>query len=219
MRVLIPYDARNPKTRLSPLFEEEERAEFARVMLKTVLRTVDQAGHDPTVLATAPLDCDWPVVVDGDCSIVVDRDWPVVVDDRPLSVAVNDVLDDWDTPLCIIMADLPLVTVEAVDRLLDQQEDVVIAPGLGGGTNALVIRHPEFRVDYHGTSYRDHRNHAQECGASVSTVDSFRLAVDIDDPDDLVEVLLHGQGEVTDWLADAGVRLSETASRTTIERV
>lgn len=218
MRVLIPYDARNPKTRLSPLFEEEERAEFARVMLETVLRTVDQAGHEPTVLTTAPLDCDLPVV-DDDCSIVVDRDWPVVVDDRPLSVAVNDVLDDWGTPLCIIMADLPLVTVEAVDRLLDQQEDVVIAPGLGGGTNALVIRHPEFRVDYHGTSYRDHRNHAQEYGASVSTVDSFRFAVDIDDPDDLVEVLLHGQGEVTDWLADAGVRLSETASRTTIERV
>lgn len=202
MRVLIPYDARNPKTRLSPLFEESERAEFARVMLETVLTVIDRAGHEPTVLATTALDCDWPVVVD----------------DRSLSVAVNDILDDWNAPLCIVMADLPLLAVGAVDRLVDQPEDIVIAPGLGGGTNALVVRHPEFRVDYHGTSYRDHRNHAQEIGASVSTVDSFRLAVDVDSPDDLVEVLLHGQGEVADWLVDAGVRLSETESRTTITR-
>jgi len=47
-------------------------------------------------------------------------------------------------------------------------------------------------VDYHGASYLDHREIARDVGASLETVDSFRLATDIDEPTDLVEVLVHG---------------------------
>lgn len=200
MRTLVPYDARDPKTRLSPVFDDRERRTFARLMLDNVLSVLERAGHDSTVLATAAIDCDCPVIVDS----------------RPLSVAVNSVLDDWERPAAIVMADVPLVTVQTVRTLLDDPGDIVIAPGLGGGTNALVIRHPEFRVDYHGTSYRDHRRQANELGGSFSTVDSFRLAVDVDEPEDLVEVLLHGRNEVSEWLRETGITLVEKEGRTTL---
>lgn len=200
MRVLVPFDSRTPKTRLSPVLDDDERHAFARVMLADVLAVLQRAGHDPLVVATGPVDCSTPSVVD----------------ERPLTTAVNARLDE--TPSAVVMADLAMVTTDAIDRLLSADGEVVVAPGIGGGTNALVVRHPQFSVDYHGTSLRDHWERARTVGASVTTVDSFRLSLDVDDPQDLVEVLLHGDGDAAVWLREAGFRLAENDGRTVTMR-
>jgi 2-phospho-L-lactate guanylyltransferase len=206
VKTLVPFSATRPKTRLTPLFSPDERRDFARAMLDDVLDAVRAAGGEPTVVATDPLD------------LAV----PVEVDDRPLSAAVNARLDaaapSADDPLAVVMADLALATPAALGRLFDAAGDVVIAPGRGGGTNALVVRHPDFRVDYHGVSYRDHREAAAAVGAAVATVDSFRLSTDVDLPADLVEVLLHSEGAAAAWLDAAGVRLVVTDGRVGVER-
>lgn len=150
---------------------------------------------EPTVLSTAPLDVDVPVVVD----------------ERPLQAAVNARLDT--VPTAIVMADLALATPEALVKLFATPGDLAIAAGLGGGTNAFVARDAAFRVDYHGTSYLDHLTIAREEGLSVGEVDSHRLAVDVDEPADLTELLLHGEGTARDWLVDAGFELETTEGR------
>ncbi|WP_338737711.1 2-phospho-L-lactate guanylyltransferase [Haloplanus salilacus] len=205
MRTLVPFEATRPKTRLDPLLAADERAAFARAMLRDVIDAVERAGHDPEVVSTAPLDS-----VEG----------PVAVDDRPLSAAVNDRLDGADAPVAVIVADLGLVTPAAVRRLVDGggDADVAIAPGRGGGTNGLVVAHPEFRVDFHGTSYRDHRRAAHAVGATVRVVDSMRLSTDVDEPADLVEVLLHGEGRAASWLRSAGVDLDGGDGRVGVRR-
>lgn len=211
MRVVVPFDARDPNTRLEPVLDVEERRAFAGAMLADVLGALDgvERDLDVEVLATE--------------SVEVDAD--VTVDDRPLSPAVNDVLAASDGPVAVVMADLPLATPDAVDRLLapalgrtGEPAGVVLAPGLGGGTNALVARHSDFRVDYHGVSYRDHREAAAEVGAAVREVDSFRLALDVDDPADLAEVLLHSDGEAAAWLREAGFAVSTGDGRMGVER-
>jgi len=202
MRVLVPFDAQTPKTRLSSLLEPDERSAFARAMLRDVLDALTRCGCEPTVLATGP----------------VDVDAPVTVDDRPLAPAVNAALAGADEPVAVVMADLALVTPAALDRLFAPDAEVVIAPGLGGGTNALIARHPEFRVDYHGASFRDHREAAADLDAEVAVVDSFRLSLDVDGPDDLVEVLLHSEGRAAGWLREAGVELSTADGRVTVVR-
>ena len=116
------------------------------------------------------------------------------------------------------MADLVLATPAALERLFDADGDVVLAPGLGGGTNAVVVRHDEFAFDYHGVSVRDHRRRAAAVDADVGTVDSFRLAVDIDETGDLVELLLHGEGRARRWLVEAGFELVTTEGRVTVRR-
>jgi 2-phospho-L-lactate guanylyltransferase len=201
MQVFVPYDARNPKTRLASLLEADERRRLARAMLADVLDALRDAGREPTVLATEPIECAAPVTVD----------------DRPLTPAVNAVLDAGD-PTAIVMADLALATPAALDGLFDATAEVVLAPGLGGGTNAVVTRHPDFRVDYHGVSYRDHRERAAAVGASVETVDSLRLAVDVDDPEDLVDVLVHGEGRTVETLSDLGVGLTVADGRPAVTR-
>ncbi len=200
MRVFVPFDGVAPKTRLSNLFDEGERRRLADAMLADVVATLDRAGYEPTVLATAPVDCDMPVRVD----------------ERPLTPAVNDVLGDG--PVAVVMADLALVTEDALERLFAPDTDVVLAPGLGGGTNALVARHPDFRVDYHGVSIRDHREAAGAVGADVTTVDSFRLAVDVDAPEDLADVLVHTDRETARTLRELGVSLSTEDGRVAVSR-
>ncbi len=159
-------------------------------MLRDVLDAVTDAGGDPSVVADTR----------------VDVDAPVTVDDRPLSAVVEDELGS-DEPVAVVMADLALATPAALTRLFETDGDVVAAPGLGGGTNALVVRHPDFSVDYHGASILDHRHIARDAGLSFVEVDSMRLAVDVDEPTDLVEVLLHGTSRARTWLTDAGVEL------------
>lgn len=212
MRAVVPFASDRPKTRLEPVLEEAERAALARTMLGDVLdslSTLDDerrgsADLDPVVLATAPVDCEVPVTVD----------------DRSLTAAVNDHLPatDGDEPVAVVMADLALATPDALARLFEPDADVVVAPGRGGGTNALVVRDHRFRVDYHGASFRDHRAVADAVGADLGVVDSFRLGTDVDEPADLVEVVLHGRGETPAWLREAGFSLSTTDGRVEVVR-
>ena len=199
MDVLVPFAVREPKTRLADELGAEERGEFARAMLFDVCDCIAETGRSPTVLATAPFECPYPVVVD----------------DRSLTEAVNARLDP---PVAVVMSDLALASGESLQRLFDAEGDVVLAPGLGGGTNALLVRTPDFEVDYHGASIRDHRSIARDIGAEVTTVDSFRLAVDIDEPRDFVELLFHGEGRSREWLQTAGFTVEKRDGRVTVGR-
>ena len=200
MRVLIPFAPSEPKSRLAPVLSAEERAEFARVMLEEVCRHVRAAGCRPTILST---------------EAIPDTQVPVTVDDRPLSGAVNDALEP---PVAIVAADLAILTPTALRRALDLPGDVVIGPGRGGGTNVLVVRNDRFFVDFHGMSLADHRSIAADQGLAISEVDSHRLTTDVDEPPDLVEVLLHGRGESADWLREQGFELTATDGRVAIQR-
>jgi len=202
MLVYVPYDPTEPKTRLSPVLSPHERAELSRAMLADVRDRLRRAGQEPVVLTTRNLDVGAPTRVST----------------APLSEAVNDALDAYvpspDDPVGVVMADLGLLTREALSRLAAPDTPVVVAPGRRGGTNALVVRTPEFQVDYHGASYLDHREIAANRELDLATVDSFRLATDIDEPDDLVELLLHGSGRATEYL-DARFTLEDGGTELT----
>ncbi|MCY4730040.1 2-phospho-L-lactate guanylyltransferase [Natronomonas gomsonensis] len=201
MEVIIPFSIKSPKTRLKPALSANERKRFAKSMLSDVLTALAETDASPTILATGPVDCDAPVVIDQ----------------RDLDTAITDQLADSSFPVAIVMADLPLVTPTALERLFEPDADIVLAPGRGGGTNAIVVRHPEFRVDYHGISIRDHRTIAKNVDAEVGEIDSLRLSTDIDEPQDFAEVLLHSNGAANEWLTSAGFELAADG-RVTVER-
>ncbi|SDK02358.1 2-phospho-L-lactate guanylyltransferase [Natronorubrum texcoconense] len=225
MHVVVPFAATDPKTRLESVLSPTERSAFARAMLADVLSAIVEAGQKPTVVSTAPID---PAELDLPTHVL--EAVSVAVDDRPLTDAVNARLPSGEhsdhgdegpsEAVAVVMADLALAATDALEDLFATETAVAIAPGRGGGTNALVVRDPAFRVDYHGASYLDHREIAEEVGASLETVDSLRLGTDIDEPDDLVEVLVHGdeRARAPETLRDLGFELERRDGRVGVVR-
>ena len=210
LSAIVPFKPVNPKTRLSCVLSQNERETFAEQMLSDIINVLLEAGCTPTILSTHP--CEFHDPEDF-------RETKVLVDSSGLNDALNSLLETIREPVIIIMADLPLVTVEAVKLLMDSPYDVVIAPGRGGGTNALLIRDPSlFRVNYYGASYMKHRRIALEQGLSVGVVDSFRLFTDVDEKEDLVELLIHGTGRSRVFLEMLGFSILIEKGRMGVER-
>mgnify|MGYP000088425988 CR=1 FL=1 len=200
MDVAVPFDAVDPKTRLGDLLDDGEREAFARMLLADVVEAVKATGNEPTVYATAD----------------VEVDAPLVVDERGLDALCAELFAD--PPIAVVMADLGLATPDALDRLFSASGDVIAAPGLGGGTNALVVRDAAFRTDFHGVSIRDHRAIARDADLEWIAIDSLHLGVDVDERRDLVEVLLHADGRAPDWLRDHGFAVAVRDGRATVVR-
>lgn len=203
MRAVVPFDARTPNQRLSTVLDAPERRAFAMAMLQDVLAALEPTRFEPHVITTAPLP-ESPGV-------------PVTIDERPLDAVVTTEIER-QVPLAVIMADLPLLTPDSLNRLAHTAGDVVLAPGRGGGTNAMLVRDAGFETDYHGASIRDHRAIARAKGLSVGELDAFSVATDVDEPEDLLAVLLHSDGRSADWLTGAGFRVETSTGRPTVTR-
>jgi len=204
VRAVIPFKPVNPKTRLSPTLNKEERETFAQVMLRDVIDAVQSAGAVPTILSTHPFTCP-----DADVEVA--------------SGGLNDTLNCYfgrnNQAVLLVMADLPLATPESLLRMMNTNADIAIVPGRGGGTNSLFLKDPQkFRADFYGASFLKHMQIATEFGRSVEVVDSFRLHTDIDERDDLVEVLIHNNGVTRDYLVSLGFSLVTEHGRVGVKR-
>ena len=201
---LIPYKPKNPKTRLSSVLEPEEREKFAQLMLEDVLGTLREMNCTPVVVGTEFFDSDLV---------------QITVPDADLNQTLNEILPTTSRDLLIFMADLPLSDEASVRRLIATEKDMAIVPGRGGGTNVIYLKEPwRFHADYYGASFLKHVKIAEEAGISVEVIDSFRLHTDIDEPDDLVELLIHGRGKSRAYLEELGFTLSDEKGRVSVVR-
>lgn len=206
---VIPFKPRNPKTRLSCVLSQEERESFARAMLADVIEAVRGGGCSPSILSTEGFGYEKGGF----------RGASVTVNRAGLNEALNPLLAATKGPCLIVMADLPLVNPEAIRLLTGTNREVALAPGRGGGTNAIYLAEASrFRVDYYGASFLKHLAIARQYGLSCETTDSFRLHTDVDEKEDLVELLIHGAGESRRFLEDMGFELSIEKGRVGVAR-
>ncbi len=201
---LIPFKPAGPKSRLSGILSPEEREAFARAMLEDVIAAAKDANCSPVIVATELYDSE---------------DIQVTIADKDLSGALNEVLSQAVGSVLILMADLPLATGPAIQRVVTTKSNIAIVPGRGGGTNAIFVAEPaKFHVDYYGMSFSKHLRIAQEAGLSCEVIDSFLLHTDIDEEEDLVELLTHGTGKSRKYLEDLGFTLSAENGRVGVKR-
>jgi 2-phospho-L-lactate guanylyltransferase len=190
MRAVIPYKKTKAKSRLSSVLTCQEREDFVETMLMDVVSTLSSARIENIDILTTPSN-----------GVPDEFDVNVVVSEFGLNEAINSYLQKASEPILIIMADLPLVKPSHITEIINSKEDVVIVPGKGGGTNILYIKNPEnFSVKYYGSSFQAHCNIANENLYTTKVYDSFLASTDIDEPHDLVEILLHGQGLSKDYI-------------------
>ncbi|MDO9517389.1 MAG: 2-phospho-L-lactate guanylyltransferase [Methanosarcinaceae archaeon] len=200
MRAVIPYKKENAKSRLSPVLTLGEREEFVELMLKDVINTLSRSGVDKIDILTTSIN-----------GVADDIETNVIVSELGLNEVLNEYLSKISEPVMIIMADLPLVTTRHIREIIASDKDVVIVPGKGGGTNILYIKEPaQFHVKYYGSSFRTHCDIAKDISQSIYVYDSFLASTDIDEPQDIVELLLHGHGMSKDYAEQKfGVEINE----------
>ena len=117
----------------------------------------------------------------------------------PLSAAVRQVEEEATrrgaAALAVLLADLPLLTTEALSTALRTIGPVVAAPARGdGGTNLLLRRPPRaIPARFGPDSLRKHREAAGARGLPMAVVDRPELSFDLDVPLD-VEAALAAPG-------------------------
>jgi len=211
MRAVIPFKKSNAKSRLGALLSEKEREELAIAMLNDVAEALINSGcfEVVDVLST---------------SIIEVKGANIVLTEKGLNEALNEYLQKMSShsinePVLIIMADIPLVSINNIRDIVASRADIVIAPGRMGGTNALFIREPSsFHVDYYGASFLKHCEIARKNNLKLEVFDSFNLSTDIDEIEDLAEVLLHGKGQAAHYLKKLGFNIMENGGRVGVKR-
>jgi 2-phospho-L-lactate guanylyltransferase len=166
------------KSRLAPRLDPDERRGLVLRMLGDVLAACEAADSVEGTLVVTPEPGSAP---DG---------FDVLVDvGEGHAAAIASALRDPRAAggALVVMADLPLLTPDALDRLAAFAHPVALAPASDGGLNALAIRSPQAFEPAFGvpdaaaiTAAR-----ARAVGLAPTVVDDPVLAHDVDTPCDL----------------------------------
>ena len=91
-----------------------------------------------------------------------------------------------NSPLMVLPIDLPFATHDSLAQAIATSTDIVIAADdAGTGTNLLLLRRGawDFPFRFGPNSYSQHVSQARAAGLSVTTLTDWRLARDIDNPE------------------------------------
>jgi 2-phospho-L-lactate/phosphoenolpyruvate guanylyltransferase len=191
MKAVIPFKKTRAKSRLSSVLSQEEREELVELMLHQVIASIMEAGIETIDILSPSLN-----------GLENIRKVRIFLDKRDLNGALNSYLEQANEPVLIVMADLPLLSPGHIKEITSTKKDICIVPGKGGGTNVLFIRTPSsYRVKYYGSSFQTHCSIAVESEQNIEVYDSFLASTDIDEPEDLVELLIHGKGAAKDYIS------------------
>ena len=190
--VLIPVNRLDrAKGRLAALLEPAERAELVRRSLAAVLAAVEGAGMEAVVLTS-----DEAVEAEVPAGVRVLGEDPELLGLSAQIERATGLLGVQE--LLILHADLPLVTAEALRDLIAQAPEApsatLVRPA-DGGTNAMLLRPPgRFALAYGQGSGDLHESAAREAGLAVRRADVPALALDLDTPGDVRELLAQPEG-------------------------
>ena len=185
------------KARLGEALDAEERQGLIAGMLRDELAVLGAWGLATAVHVVSPDPEVAPLAAAAGVHPVLQ-----------LTVGLNEAIRDartaavaaGATALLILPADLPMLDVPALDRLLDAA-DAAMAAGAGSplaviaaadardGTNALLLSPPDVIEPQFGTgSLEAHLRAARDAGATVQLVVDPAVGFDLDTPADLVRL-------------------------------
>lgn len=185
--ILVPVkDAAKAKSRMSPLLNEDERIAVAGALLEDL------------IAALRPLPC--PIAVATNSARTAARvrklGWQIIHEQTQISESASvdeasrSLADRGYDAVLRLPADLPLVGTDDVAELLSQSlsaPGAVIVPSRNGmGTNALLRNPPDvFPSRFGHGSFAAHIREAMTAGARLRIIANPRIALDLDDPDDI----------------------------------
>jgi 2-phospho-L-lactate guanylyltransferase len=195
--VVVGRTGPNAKTRLGDALDVTERSALAVAMLTDVLRAVSRAG-----LAGAIAVLDPPLAPIHGATVVPDPGGGL---DAAVTSGVRAATAAGARTAVVLAGDLPLIEADDISRLVTAAEGpravVVATDRHGTGTNALVLCPPDVIQPAFGpnSAARHLAAAAAVAGAGgfALSVKPHRIALDIDTPDDLAELMRRQPGGAT----------------------
>ncbi len=190
--ILVPIkNLEGAKQRLSPVLDVEERRALAVAMMKDVLETLASWDARPPVAV---------VTSDAQASTLAQRHGFDVIADLEnrsetdaIEKGTRTAMERGWTSTLVIPADIPLIAAEELRNILAAApaEGTVLVPAADGrGTNA-VLRSPTalFPLRFGNDSFLPHRRAAEGTGKPLVILELPGIALDVDRPADLDELL------------------------------
>jgi 2-phospho-L-lactate guanylyltransferase len=208
--ILIPVkDLTRAKQRLALLMTQEERTRLAWAMLEnTFAAAVGARNVDRIAVVTlyAPA-----IELARKYGMELIAETEQVSESASVDFGSKEAKKRGATSVLRLPIDLPLVTAGDIETILEhdgQGPSIVIVPSRDGtGTNAILRRPPDLFPSHFGPdSLAKHLAEAAAAKAACSMIELHRIALDIDDPSDVSELIRRGQGaSVYELLAAMGV--------------
>ena len=190
---IIPIKPLNKgKSRLSSVFNEKQRIELNTQLLKNTIRaikniqTINQIfviSSDPNVLSIA-----------RDLGTKTIQEQKSTNINRALRKATKAALAYKADKIIIIPADLPLINeidiISIIDKMSYPPQIIIVPDRKDSGTNILLIN-PIGILDFEfgSNSFIRHIEQAQRKNIRVDVVRTESLGLDVDSPDDYLEVM------------------------------
>lgn len=195
--ILIPVkDLTRAKQRLASLMTQEERTRLAWAMLENTFAAAAAARNVDRIAVVTLYPPAVRLAEKYGMELIVET--AQISESDSVDFGSREARRRGATAVLRLPIDLPLVATSDIETILDGgggEPSVVIAPSRDGtGTNAILRRPPDLFPSHFGpNSLVKHLNEAQQAGAECRIIQLPRIALDIDDPEDLAVLMEQGQ--------------------------
>jgi 2-phospho-L-lactate/phosphoenolpyruvate guanylyltransferase len=196
--ILIPVkDLTRAKQRLATLMTQDERTRLAWVMLENTLAAAAGARNVDRVAVVTLYPPAIELAEKYGMELIVETEQ--ISESASVDFGSKEAKKRGATAVLRLPTDLPLVTAGDIETIFDHDVEapsVVIVPSRDGtGTNAILRRPPDLFPSHFGPgSLAKHLAETAAAGANCRVIELQGIALDIDDPNDVSELIRRGQG-------------------------
>lgn len=190
--ILVPIkDTATAKQRLAGVLDQAARTELARAMLHDVLTELHNWENRPAV-----------GIVTGDSyatKLAAEYEFEVIPDadnsgeTGAIEMATQVCVERGVNETLVIPADIPLIQASELEEILRRsppEGSVLVPAGDGRGTNAALRRPANlFPLKFGNDSFKPHHAAAQATGKPCVVLKLPGIAVDVDNPADLLQLI------------------------------
>ena len=211
--ILVPIkNTAFAKQRLASILDQPARTELAQAMLTDVLTTIHAWKNRPKVgIVTSDA---YAIKLAAECQFEVILDSENPGETGAIEMATRVCVERGEKSTLVIPADIPLIEpweLEEIYKHAPSEGTVLVPAGDGRGTNAVLRRPADlFPLRFGNDSFKPHHAAAQTTGKPCVILNLPGIAVDVDHPPDLRQ-LLSLPGKTRTQLLAGNWNLSEQA--------
>jgi 2-phospho-L-lactate/phosphoenolpyruvate guanylyltransferase len=191
--ILIPVkDLSRAKQRLAGVMPQEERTQLAWTMLERTFAAAAQVCQIDRIAVVTLYEPAISLAEKYGMEIILETEQ--ISESASVDYGSREVCKRGAEAVLRLPIDLPLITAEDIEAILASDKPgvptVVIVPSRDGtGTNAILRRPPDLFPSHFGAgSLAKHLKEAELAKAECKILELPRIALDIDEPEDLVEL-------------------------------